>query len=229
VNSHRAERSKLHVVSLPGNLFRRWELEEILAAVPRRLTSPWKIFFSGVDWQRKGGDRTVAILNEVVAMGQPCELHVAGLHAPPHAVAAAKFPIHSLGRLNLNVAANREKLAHIMQESTFLLVPSTAEALALVYCEALSAGVPPMGSATGGVPDAVRDGETGILIQPEEPAVETARRMLAAAEPARYAAMAERCWRLWTAKFSMPAVMTQFTSILENVASVSLARKNGKY
>ena len=37
--------------------------------VPGRLKSPWKIFFSGVDWKRKGGDRCVAILNELVKLG----------------------------------------------------------------------------------------------------------------------------------------------------------------
>ncbi|MEI9998154.1 MAG: glycosyltransferase [Verrucomicrobiota bacterium] len=84
--------------------------------------------------------------------------------APPHAVAAAKFPLYSLGRLNLNDPKKRDQLARMLQESTFLLVPSTAEALGLVYCEALGAGVPSIGRATGGVPDAVIDGKTGFLI-----------------------------------------------------------------
>ena len=100
IEKHEADATHVHVLPLPGNLFRRWTLEEIQNAVPKRLQSPWKIFFSGVDWRRKGGDRAVAIINELVRLGQPCELHVAGVVAPQRAVDAARFPVHSLGHQN---------------------------------------------------------------------------------------------------------------------------------
>jgi glycosyltransferase involved in cell wall biosynthesis len=215
IQKHDADPSRVHVVPLPGNLFRRWSLAEIRQAVPGRLKSPWKIFFSGVDWQRKGGDRTVAIINELVRLGQPCELYVAGVVAPAEAMAAAQFPIHSLGRLNLNDPAKRELLGNILQESTFLLVPSTAEALGLVYCEALGAGVPSLGTATGGVPDAILDGKTGFLMDPNEPPGVTAKRMLAAGRPDLYAAMAEAGWNEWHLRFAMQAVLAKLTHILE--------------
>jgi glycosyltransferase involved in cell wall biosynthesis len=215
IQLHHADPSRVHVVPLPGNLFRRWSLAEIQQAVPRRLKSPWKIFFSGVDWVRKGGDRTVAIINELVRLGQPCELYVAGVVAPVEAVAAAQFPILSLGRLNLNDPAKRELLGNVLQESTFLVVPSTAEALALVYCEALGAGVPSLGTATGGVSDAILDGKTGFLIAPNEPPGVTAKRMLGAGQPAIYAAMAEASWHEWHLRFAMQAVLAKLTQILE--------------
>ena len=215
LQTHRADPSRVHVVALPGNLFRRWTFPEIQQEVPGRLKSPWKIFFSGVDWQRKGGDRAVAIINELVALGQPCEFYVAGVVAPAHSIATAQFPIHSLGRLDLNDPAKRELLGNILQQSTFLLVPSTAEALGLVYCEALGAGVPSLGTATGGVPDAIIDGKTGFLIDQNEPAAVTAKRMLAAGQPGPYAAMAEASWHQWNSRFAMKAVLGKLTQILE--------------
>ena len=224
IKVHRADPSRVHVVPLPGNLFRRWSLAQIQRAIPERLKSPWKIFFSGVDWQRKGGDRAVAILNELVRLGQPCEFHVAGVIVPPHARAAAKFPVHSMGRLSLNSPGSREQLGDILQDSTFLLVPSTAEALGLVYCEALGAGVPPMGTATGGVPDAVRDGITGLLINPQDPPAMTAQRMIEAGNPAKYTAMAEACWQQWHLRFSMESVMTRLTEILEKAVAAGSAK-----
>ena len=139
-------------------------------------------------------------------------------------MAAAKFPIHSLGRLNLNHIGNRERLASLLQNSTFLLVPSTAEALGLVYCESLGAGVPPMGTATGGVPDAVRDGITGILIDPNELPEVTARRMIECGKPERYAKMAETCWQQWHARFSMQAVLTKLTAVMDKIASLGAAK-----
>jgi len=219
IEVHKAEPSRVHVVPLPGNMFRHWTLEEIQAAIPRRLNTPWKIFFSGVDWMRKGGDDAIAILNELVRLGQPCEFHVAGTIAPPQAVATARFPIHSLGRLNLNDPEKRDLLANILQSSAFLLVPSTAEALGLVYCEALGAGVPAVGTATGGVPDAVLDGQTGFLIQPGESPETTARRMLEAGrQPDVYARMAERSWHEWNQRFAAKAVLVKLTQILEQAA-----------
>jgi hypothetical protein len=183
INQHQADPARVHVLPLAGNLYRRWTLQEIQDLVPKRLKSPWKIFFSGVDWMRKGGDHAVAIVNELVRMGQPCEMHVFGVVAPPGAVAAANFPLHSHGRLNLNQPENRTLMSTMLEESTYLVVPSTAEALALVFCEALSAGVPPVGTATGGISDAVQEGRTGFLIQPGEPPAATAKRMLEAAIP----------------------------------------------
>jgi len=216
IREHRADPKRVHVLALPGNLFRRWTLEEIEQEVPGRLKSPWKIFFSGVDWKRKGGDHAVDIINALVAMGQPCELSVAGVTPPAEALARAKFPVHVLGRLNLNHLDNRALLCQTLQAATFFVVPSTAEALGLVFCEALSAGVPAVGRATGGVPDAVMDGRTGFLIQPDEAAAATAKRMLEAGrDPHRYRLMATTSWTEWSARFANSAVIAKLTKILE--------------
>jgi glycosyltransferase involved in cell wall biosynthesis len=216
IHQHHADPARVHVLPLPGNLIRRWSLEEIERLVPARLQSPWKIFFSGVDWMRKGGDHAVAIINELVAMGQPCELHIAGVVPPPSAVAAAKFPVHSLGRLDLNNPENRVLLGNVLERSTFQLVPSIAEALGLVNCEALSAGVPAIGRATGGVPDAIMDGKTGFLIQPNEAPAFTAKRMLKAGQnPRTYTAMATTGWNEWIARFANSAVLAKLTRIIE--------------
>jgi glycosyltransferase involved in cell wall biosynthesis len=160
IRDHQGDPARVHVLALPGNLFRRWSLEEIEHLVPARLNSPWKIFFSNVD--------------------------------------------------------NRAILCNLLQESTFFVVPSTAEALGLVFCEALSAGVPAVGRATGGVPDAVMDGRTGFLVQPgEEPAV-TAKRMFAAGrDPKVYTALATTSWMEWNARFANSAVIAKLTKILE--------------
>ena len=216
IREHQADPERTHVVPLPGNLFRRWSLDELEDLIPMRLKSPWKIFFSGVDWVRKGGDHMVAVVNALVALGQPCELHAAGVVVPPEAVAAAKFPVHSLGRLNLNHPENRVILCNRLQESTFMVVPSTAEALGLVFCEALGAGVPSVGRATGGVPDAVMEGRTGFLIQPGEAPEVTAKRMLAAGrDVTRYEAMVRTSWTEWNARFANSAVISKLTKILE--------------
>jgi phosphatidylinositol alpha-1,6-mannosyltransferase len=46
----------------------------------------------------------------------------------------------------------------------------SVEGFGIVYCEAAAAGVPSVAADSGGVSDAVRDEETGILVPPEDPA-----------------------------------------------------------
>ncbi len=224
IQQHAANPDHVHVLPLPGNLFRRWTLPEIQAIALGRLKSPWKILFSGVDWQRKGGDRVIAILNELVRLGQPCELHVAGVTTPERSVAAACFPLYCHDRLNLNHPPSRKLMSNLLFESTFLLVPSTAEALGIVFCEALGAGVPSLGTATGGIPDVIADGVTGLLIDPNELPGATARRMLEAGTGDRYAAMAEACWKKWHDRFAMEAVLAKLTQILEQAAASNMTQ-----
>jgi glycosyltransferase involved in cell wall biosynthesis len=47
--------------------------------------------------------------------------------------------------------------------------PSRSEALGLAILEAMTAGLPVVASRVGGVPEAVEDGRTGLLVAPESP------------------------------------------------------------
>jgi glycosyltransferase involved in cell wall biosynthesis len=50
-------------------------------------------------------------------------------------------------------------------------MPSRLEALGLAMIEAMLASRPVVASSVGGIPEVVRDGETGILVPPDDPAV----------------------------------------------------------
>ena len=49
------------------------------------------------------------------------------------------------------------------------LDPPDVEGFGIVFLEAAACGTPSLGGASGGVPDAVLDGETGFLVDPEDP------------------------------------------------------------
>jgi glycosyltransferase involved in cell wall biosynthesis len=63
-----------------------------------------------------------------------------------------------------------EQLAAYYKLATALAMPSTSrsEGYGMVFTEAGAVGIPVIGSAIGGVPDAVRHGETGLLVTPKD-------------------------------------------------------------
>ncbi|RWZ68706.1 glycosyltransferase [Labedella populi] len=64
---------------------------------------------------------------------------------------------------------SRPDLAALLRESRLVLVPSHSETYGLVALEASASGVPVIASASGGLREAVVDGETGIVLDSRDP------------------------------------------------------------
>jgi len=61
---------------------------------------------------------------------------------------------------------NRESLQKQLAEATGVVHPSLEDNCPMVILEAMAAGVPVAASRIGGIPDLIRDGETGLLFDP---------------------------------------------------------------
>jgi glycosyltransferase involved in cell wall biosynthesis len=59
--------------------------------------------------------------------------------------------------------------ADVYAASDVFALPSHMEGFGLVYIEAAFQGVPSIGTKVGGIPDAIADGETGLLVRPKDP------------------------------------------------------------
>jgi glycosyltransferase involved in cell wall biosynthesis len=62
-----------------------------------------------------------------------------------------------------------EDIARALDESSFLLLASRSEGLPRIVVEALARGRPVLGARSGGIPDVVRDGHNGVLVDPNDP------------------------------------------------------------
>ncbi len=60
----------------------------------------------------------------------------------------------------------RADVAELLSECDALVLPSTLEATPYVIVEAMASGLPVVASGLFGIPEIVRDGETGILVDP---------------------------------------------------------------
>ena len=95
----------------------------------------------------------------------PSEYRVTGLlfgkDQPPAGIATA--PLINLGFLT---SAARLRLAYAAAD--IFTVPSHAETISQTAPEALACGTPVVASDVGGIPEIVRDGETGLLAAPQD-------------------------------------------------------------
>ena len=98
-------------------------------------------------------------------------------------------------------------------------LPSRFEGFPLAIVEAMLAGLPVVASAVGSVPEAVREGETGLLVPPDDEAALTAalRRLLA--EPSVRLRLGERGRALARERFTAAAMARSFERLYEEILS----------
>jgi glycosyltransferase involved in cell wall biosynthesis len=94
-------------------------------------------------------------------------LDVAGDGPARTDVEAALAPL--AGRVRFCGALGREDLAQLYAASDIAVWPAVNEAYGMALVEAGAMGLPVVAGRVGGVPDVVRDGETGLLVAPGDP------------------------------------------------------------
>ena len=98
------------------------------------------------------------------------------------------------------------------------VLPSRLEALGLAAIEAMLARRPVVGSDIGGLPEVVVEGETGLLVAPEDPGARcatTIARLLA--DPARRAAMGERGRKVALSRFGVDRMVREYEAVYEEL------------
>ena len=68
-------------------------------------------------------------------------------------------------RVHFAGAVSQRELAAYLAEARVMVLPSLSEGLGRVVVEAMLLGTPVIGSRVGGIPDMIRSGDNGILVE----------------------------------------------------------------
>jgi len=108
-----------------------------------------------------------------------------------------------------------ETVAPLLAGADVFLLPSTNESFGLSALEALASGVPVIGSNAGGLPEVVRDGETGILCAVGDVDAMSDATIELLEDRTRWQAMSEPAAADARARFSLDDIVADYEAFYE--------------
>jgi N-acetyl-alpha-D-glucosaminyl L-malate synthase BshA len=106
-----------------------------------------------------------------------------------------------------------DTVAPLLASADLFLLPSSSESFGLSALEALASGVPVVGTNAGGMPEVVRDGETGVLCAAGDVEGMAAASLSILGDPSKWREMSERGAADARARFSLDAIVSQYEKL----------------
>jgi hypothetical protein len=142
---------------------------------------------------RKGQDVAIDAVARLAADGVGAVLNLVGPIQEKASAVALRQRAQALGIGDrVRVTGPSDRIHDVIRSSDILLSCARSEPLGLTVMEALAHETPVVASCVGGVPEIVRDGETGLLVAPDDAAGTAAAIVALLADPDRARAMARR-------------------------------------
>lgn len=162
INHYGCDRSRVRTVHIGANI------DIIPAATDTARYAANHVLFVGVEWERKGGPAMVEAFTEVARDFPNARLTIVGC-APevshPQISVVGKVP--------------RDQVAPYFESASVFCMPSVIEPLGIAVIEASLFRLPVIATQIRGFFETVTDGETGVLVPPDDaPALAAAMRRL---------------------------------------------------
>jgi starch synthase len=113
----------------------------------------------------------------------------------------------------------KQEVIQLLTHAAVFACPSVYEPLGIVNLEAMACGTAVVGSRTGGIPEVVADGETGLLVPPGEPEPLAEALNALIRDPDRAAAMGQAGRKRVVAEFGWAAIAAQTAALYAELAS----------
>ena len=199
---------KIQVVEFGANL----DMSDV-PALPKRLDNKkhYNIYWSGVNWERKGGNIALECCEELLRQGYDISFNITGMKELPrecYQVDGKMKPfIHNYGFLSKNDKTSYNKLISIMREQDLFLFPSKAECSSIALCEANGFGLPCFVYDTGGTANYIENGKNGYMLPIESKGIDFAKRIILTIRNQELDALSEGAvrhykeklnWKVWS-------------------------------
>ena len=113
----------------------------------------------------------------------------------------------------------KREVIQLLTHATVFAIPSIYEPLGIVNLEAMACGTAVVGSRTGGIPEVVADGETGLLVPPGEPEPLAEALNALIRDPDRAAAMGRAGRKRAVTEFGWAAIAAQTAALYAELAT----------
>ncbi len=208
---------RIKTIGFGANIAEGLSEDEVLSSVKDKSTEECNLLFVGVEWERKGADIAVQVMDRLRAENINAKLYLVGLKQVPPKLSKH---IINIGFLNKNEQEGSQMLKCLYKKAHFLIVPSRAEAYGLVYCEANAFGVPALATNTGGIPSIIRNGVNGFIFDPEasiEDYANVVKRYFS--DPARYYGLALNAYNEYKNRLNWGVVGKQLVEEIKEVVN----------
>lgn len=154
IEDYDVDPARVHVVGLGRN-------HELTGTA--RAWSPPRFLFVGREWERKRGPELLRALRRLREDIPEARLDVVGGHPP-----VDQDGVTGHGALGFVDPGERSRIGALFGSATCFVMPSQFEPFGLAYVEAATAGLPSIGTTSGGAGEAIGPG--GVLVSPDDEA-----------------------------------------------------------
>jgi glycosyltransferase involved in cell wall biosynthesis len=180
-----------------------------------------QLFFLGSWTSRKGIADLVAAFHAVRLKAPITELVIAGAHLPSDKVLASFAP-DDRPLVRVEPTVSEKRLRELMSTSSLCVMPSRYEGFGMAFLESMAAGLPVVGTPTGGMADFIQNQTNGVLVPKREPAALAAAILELLAQPSRLVSMSDAA-RLTAKPFSWSACAQATARAYEEVINRPLS------
>lgn len=117
----------------------------------------------------KGIDVLLRAFATVAPRHRQVRLVLAGDGEERSALEALARELSITDRVSFLGAVPPEHMSTLLAEAGALVLPSRTEGLPLAIVEGMACGLPIVATAVGGIPEVIRSGQNGLLVEPENP------------------------------------------------------------
>jgi glycosyltransferase involved in cell wall biosynthesis len=135
---------------------------------PNRLpTDPPHVLYVGRLSPEKGVDLALASVARVVHLFPHTRMTIIGDGVARSDLERQANDLKIRGNVEFRGWVSPQEVQNVINEATLVVIPSRTEGLPLIALEAAFMGRPVVVTKVGGLPEVVRDGQTGIIVEPE--------------------------------------------------------------